>query len=267
MPIQRTWENYSRSAEARGTLVLHLLSARTGISGKQVLDFGSGVGGTAYVFDRHGARVTAADVTDSFRFSRQRIDVHIGPTEPSTFAAGMFDIVIMQDVIEHLTDAEFQMKNVAQWLKPDGLLYLSTPNRWSPLNLIADPHWGVPLVAVLSRRCVKWLMHDFLKIDPRDRTDWPALLSFDQLKTMLHSTGFTFGYCNRQVVDHLCDYPESVLCAPWHLWLFDMIKKVGLHRALRWLVNDTDGIFNRFLNPTWFIIASKQDRPIQGDAT
>ncbi|MBN2012152.1 class I SAM-dependent methyltransferase [candidate division KSB1 bacterium] len=257
MQTEQTWDNYARFAEARGQLVYHIINSQTNVIGKQVLDFGCGTGGTAYVFARHGAHVTAVDVKDTFRFPREPIKFRFNREPLLKSAKDTFDIIIMQDVIEHVPTIGMMLPTIVDCLKPDGLLYLSTPNRWSPFNTIADPHWGIPFVSMLSRRHVIRIVHNIFHIDRRDRQDWPALFGYRRLISLLEESGLQVTFVNRQVVRYLHDYPESVFCAPWHLWLFEKLKQTGLLHLLHWLVNDRRGLFNRLLNPTWYMIASK----------
>lgn len=47
-----------------------------------------------------------------------------------------FDVVVMGEVIEHLTDFRTTLSNVSAWLKPEGKLILTTPNALSAYWLL-----------------------------------------------------------------------------------------------------------------------------------
>lgn len=48
-----------------------------------------------------------------------------------------FDIVLCTEVIEHIADSPSVLRSAAALLRPGGVLVLSTPQRWSPLELVA----------------------------------------------------------------------------------------------------------------------------------
>jgi SAM-dependent methyltransferase len=60
---------------------------------------------------------------------RFRLDCYQETLEATErFAPGSLDVVVMIDVIEHLTDPKAAIKRAAQLLRPGGLLYLVTPD-------------------------------------------------------------------------------------------------------------------------------------------
>ncbi len=56
------------------------------------------------------------------------LDVQQGAIEDADFADGGFDVITLFDVIEHLADPYAAAKQLAKWLKPGGILLMSTPN-------------------------------------------------------------------------------------------------------------------------------------------
>jgi 2-polyprenyl-3-methyl-5-hydroxy-6-metoxy-1,4-benzoquinol methylase len=55
-------------------------------------------------------------------------------SERLPFQDGYFDVVYMGDVIEHLTNPDFAINEVARVIKTNGFLVLSTPNLACWLN-------------------------------------------------------------------------------------------------------------------------------------
>ena len=54
---------------------------------------------------------------------------------------GRFDVVTMWDVIEHLSDPARACAAVRRFLKPDGMLYMTTPDAGSPIARAMGRHW------------------------------------------------------------------------------------------------------------------------------
>ena len=62
-------------------------------------------------------------------------------------------------------------------LKNNGIIYLSTPNKYSLINIISDPHWGMPLISLFNRNQIKkYFLRNFRKSDYQ-REDVAELLS------------------------------------------------------------------------------------------
>jgi 2-polyprenyl-3-methyl-5-hydroxy-6-metoxy-1,4-benzoquinol methylase len=69
--------------------------------------------------------------------------VDLGNSAPGPVAAGIADVVLCADVIEHVIEPRYLLKEAQRLLKPNGVLLLSTPNLayWkSRLRLL----WGAP---------------------------------------------------------------------------------------------------------------------------
>lgn len=58
------------------------------------------------------------------------------------YSAGLFDLVLSDNVLEHLSEPEAVFKEVARVLKPGGLFFFKTPNKWHYMPTIArlTPH-------------------------------------------------------------------------------------------------------------------------------
>lgn len=252
----QTWDNYREFADERGWLVTTILKQWTNLNGKAALDFGCGAGGTARALSQCGAKVTAVDsnpeLGDSFKNTGIRfIDAK---DEESYFRNQCYDIVILQDVLEHLPHPDRTMNQVKKTLKHDGMIFISTPNRFSVINLVSDPHWNLPLVALFPRVMVKLLVQKIFRRDLRQRSDWAALLSLKKLRTIIEANNLHLIFVNTIIARFLFQNPRAVVCHPRHLQLVEWMKR---HRFDRWVyrfVNDRIGIFNFLINPTWYVI-------------
>jgi SAM-dependent methyltransferase len=255
----QTWANYQRFAEDRGWLVARAFEHFMPLAGKKVLDFGCGVGGTAQHLAQRGAIVTAVDLHPEQAIFLKHPGIRLADAtqEDCYFLPQAYDAVVLQDVLEHLTQPARIMEQVRQSLAPTGIVFISTPNRYSVVNLISDPHWHLPLVAMLPRPLVKLVVQKICRRDPRQREDWPALLSLRQLSQLLVRQGFCWQMVNQLAMEVLFQRPQAIVCRPLHLRLVNWVRR---HRWQAWgqrLVNDHQGVFNFLINPTWYIIGQR----------
>lgn len=108
-----------------------ILSARNDLRGKRVVDLACGDGRTTYLLRKMGAVVSPYDIfPESCKLpddTPQFADV--GQTLP--IADESADLVILQEVIEHLPNQLFALQEICRVLKPGGELFLTTPSRSS----------------------------------------------------------------------------------------------------------------------------------------
>jgi len=64
-----------------------------------------------------------------------------GELRDAGHADSFFDVVIMKDTIEHLADVKGTLIEIRRILKPDGLLYINTPNIDSSVSKILRARW------------------------------------------------------------------------------------------------------------------------------
>jgi len=104
----------------------------------KVLDIGCGTGlyyeglGDEYEFYGIELSESAADYTKG-RFPAK---IFSKPVEKCEFDSDYFDVINMTYIIEHLGDPTSVMLQVKKWLKPGGLLLISSPNWNSPMSLL-----------------------------------------------------------------------------------------------------------------------------------
>jgi SAM-dependent methyltransferase len=122
------------------------------VSGARFLSSGCGPGGSLLAYHDAGAEsVTGVEVdADYARLARLRIAglpaaaVHCVNDERLPFADAAFDLIESMDVIEHVTDPQAYLGELARVLAPDGMILLVTPNRLWPVEQhlgIVGPPW------------------------------------------------------------------------------------------------------------------------------
>ena len=155
-PNFNRWKRAREVSVERGKFVSSIINQQLDTKDLSVLDLGSGEGGTSKVFSENNFIV-------SFDLSLIRLQRQISsviskegfyPTEKSStnnktrflssfemtkpelvngsalqlpFSNHSFDLIIIQDVIEHLTNTAVFYSEVKRILKTNGYIYLSTP--------------------------------------------------------------------------------------------------------------------------------------------
>ena len=97
------------------------------INPKIVVDIGSDKGGTLMPFKDDGAEVYGIEICEDGRAYAEQKGIRCFKTIEEAVEAGIkADLVIMQDIIEHLMDLR-EMEKVKEILAPKGYLYIYTP--------------------------------------------------------------------------------------------------------------------------------------------
>lgn len=108
----------------------------------RVLDLGCGAGTPSrhVMADPTRYQVVGADLSraalDAYTLSTQRPAVQLD-AQKLPFADASFDVVVSDDVIEHLVDTDEYAKEIKRVLEPGGWLFLSTPNLGAWFNRLS----------------------------------------------------------------------------------------------------------------------------------
>lgn len=141
-----------------------------------ILDLGSGVGNFVVACRNKGVRAFGVEPdrigqnssgTTALGIASQRLDTHpfaaaIGEQLP--FADSTFDLVVMDQVIEHVADQKRVLAEALRVLKPGGTLYVACPNYLR----FYEPHYKIRFFPLLP----KFLGSLYLRFRGRD----PVLL-------------------------------------------------------------------------------------------
>ena len=148
--------------------------------GKDVLDLGCAGGFMAEALSKRGAQVTGIDpASDAITAARQhaqaeglRIAYDVGVGEALPYDAAGFDAVVCVDVLEHVTDLQKVMFEVARVLRPGGLFLFDTINR--------NP---------LARLATITVAEDILRLLPRGTHDPAMFIKPAELRTAMGAAG------------------------------------------------------------------------------
>lgn len=151
--------------------------------GSQVLEIGVGCG----VFTRHlteqGAMVMAVDVNQAFLdgvSDLSNVEV-LNADATRDFGARNVDVAVLSEVLEHVPreDSIGMLKTIYDALKPGGVLLLTTPQRFSTMELTARL-LKLPPVLALARKIY----------GTADELGHINLLTRRQLRTQIEAAGF-----------------------------------------------------------------------------
>jgi 2-polyprenyl-3-methyl-5-hydroxy-6-metoxy-1,4-benzoquinol methylase len=130
-----------RVARAQGLhTVVAKIAAKTGLRrGARVMDFGAGIGLAALSFMEFGFDVCAVEESRRYLERHRALGVASFPSLGEAASAGKtFDLVVMKDVLEHLTDPSKLLGEVIGCIGKGGYLYVRVPN-----VLAYKFHWAV----------------------------------------------------------------------------------------------------------------------------
>lgn len=162
-----TWKNLYVSEYARGHDIIDTLGRYVPTfdpSDSDILDIGCGDAGVAIAFAEHGARAAGIEPAPSsvqrggIRAREHGVDVDLreGMAEELPFPDTRFDLVLLDNVLEHVGDMHRTLAEVRRVLRPDGLLYLVTPKPFALYSLWSDPHYELAGLTLMPRWLQVW---------------------------------------------------------------------------------------------------------------
>jgi len=106
----------------------------------RLLEIGIGTGGFLVLCAKHGLNCVGLEISPQLiEFARERaaragvsLDLRLGNIEDGVPDPDGFDIVIADDVFEHVENWRTGLTNVATALRPGGVLIFSSTNKFSP---------------------------------------------------------------------------------------------------------------------------------------
>ncbi|MDE2341822.1 MAG: class I SAM-dependent methyltransferase [Betaproteobacteria bacterium] len=105
-------------------------SKRTDWHGKKVVDLSCGDGVTTYILRKLGATVTPYELNTAYcKLEDAPLFANVQKELP--IASESVDLVVLQEVIEHLPNQLFTIQEIYRILKPGGELFLTTPSKSS----------------------------------------------------------------------------------------------------------------------------------------
>ena len=258
-PNFERWKRGRELAVDRGKFVKSIIDIYLTCENLTMLDLGSGEGGTSVVFAEQN-RVFSYDL-NLIRIERQKKYSALyykinGDALKLSLRDNSFDVIILQDVIEHLYDPKSLINEVIRILKPGGMVYMSTPNKYSIFNFLADPHWGLPVVSILKREKIRNYFLKYFRKREFNRKDIPELLSLNDTYKYL-GKNFEINLETRHSIERLLNGDKGLVWSNFHLTIIKLIRKIKVEKFLVLIANNRSGIINRYFNPTFYLTARK----------
>lgn len=258
-PNYERWQRARELSDDRAKFVETLLSDEIDVNGLMILNIGAGEGSTSTLLSKKNfvvsleiksERIKKISITDS----HQPV---IADCLKLPFKDFAFDLIILQDVIEHIIFQNKFVKELKGLLKKNGTIYLSSPNRLSIFNIISDPHWGMPFVSLLKRdQTKKYFLKNFRKRD-YSREDIAELFSLRRIID-LFKEDFSISLKTKYSVNYLLNGGRGLIWSKFHLRLIKIVKILGLKEILTNIANDKLGIINKYFNPTFYLVLKKK---------
>lgn len=153
------------------------------LSGSSILDVSCSTGLMQRHFAPHFAKVTGIDIDEgAVAFARENNDIdnvefHVMDALHTRFDESIFDIVVCNQMYEHVPDAAQLLHEIRRILKPGGVCYFGATNRLK----IIETHYGrLPFLSWLP----KPLANLYLKILGRGDCYYETLYTYWTLKRM-----------------------------------------------------------------------------------
>ena len=285
------WERARQLSIERGKFVHSIINQKVQTNKLSVLDLGSGEGGTAKVFSennfvvsfdlslirlqrqnqsdisKEGSCLTEKSSTkneyrffSSFEMTRSNNSNYIAKVNGSAlqlpFANHSFDLIIIQDVIEHLANTNEFYFEVKRVLKTNGTIYLSTPNKFSIFNFFSDPHFGIPIISILKRESIKKYILKYFRKKDFNRNDIAQLFSLSELINLFNSE-FNITLHTKFSVQELLKGNKGIVWSNFHRKLIALCKFFRLDWLLNKIANNKFGVLNKYFTPTFYITLKK----------
>lgn len=258
-PNFERWQSARELSKDRAKFVESILLNEINLQDLKILDMGAGEGSTSELLSKNNFVVSLEPKPERIKkiSGSDSLSPLIAESSNLPVKTNSFDLIILQDVIEHLNINKKFIEELTSLLKNNGRIYLSTPNRFSFINIISDPHWGIPFLCLFKRDLIKKYFLKYFRKNDFQRDDIAELLSLNMIYT-LFSQKYSIKIFTKFAVEYLLGGGKGLVWSNFHLWLLRMIGFLGLKKILILIANDEPGIVNKFFTPTFYIILRKK---------
>lgn len=164
-----------------------------------ILDIGCGAGFLLYVAKARNWQVKGIESNRFFaNFARTRLNIDVinRNVEEIDFKSNSFDVIVMWDALEHLTDPYLVLSKAYSWLKKDGYIFINIPNTDSMYAKILKSRWWFMVSMHLYHFSPSTINMFFKKI------------GFKYLRKKRHSQILKLGY----LISKIRPYSDTLYC-------------------------------------------------------
>ena len=258
-PNYKRWQKARDVSDKRAKFVESVLSTELVTKRLKILDIGAGEGSTSMLLSKKNFVVSLEPKPDRIKKIEKTNSLQpiIADSLKLPFKSASFNIIILQDVIEHFNITKKMIDDLTSLLNRNGVIYLSTPNRLSIFNIISDPHWGMPFLSLFKRDQIKKYFLKYFRNSDYQRNDIAELLSLNQLYD-LFGQNYSLKIFTKFSVEYLLAGGKGLVWSNFHLRLVKLVNFLSLKKILVSIANNKPGIINKFFTPTFYIILKKK---------
>jgi len=157
-----------------------------GLEGRKVLDMGCGRGELVNALRERGARAFGVEIDPRFVESGKLVcerypDEYpalsvLNPDGSSIFPDEYFDLIISDQVLEHVAQLDSFAAETARLLRPGGI----TLHEFPAQRVIMEPHYGIPFAHWLPKNALRWQWINLMLRMGRAKQFFPQLTINDR---------------------------------------------------------------------------------------
>ena len=258
-PNYDRWQKARDLSDERAKFVERIISSEITPEGLKILDVGSGEGSTSRLFSQKNIVISLEPKQERIKKILMTDTLYpiVADSLNLPLKNKLFDLIILQDVVEHLEVNKKLIDDLTFLLSDEGIIYISTPNRFSIINIISDPHWGMPFICLFNRDKIKKYFLKYFRKNDYQRNDIAGLLSLNKI-CKLFEADFSIKLFAKFSVEYLLAGGKGLVWSKFHLRLVKMINTLSLKKILLHVATDKPGIINKFFTPTFYIILKRK---------
>lgn len=192
------------------------------ISSLSILDISCSTGMISRLFAKHFANVTGIDIdSKAVEYARthndaENLEFHVMDALNTSFPSNSFDVIVCNQMYEHVPDAKQMLAEIRKLLVPGGVCYFGATNRLK----IIETHYGrLPFLSYLPKK----LANLYLRILGKGDYYYENLYTYWTLRKLC--SGF-----------RIVDYTKSVVRNPDRFSASDMVEAGSAQQKLALLI-------------------------------
>lgn len=252
----KRWKRSRQIAIDRALFVVSVVSKHLELKHLSVLDIGCGYGETTEaLYDSNLSIGLEIEKLKLFSNSKQirHGDYINGDSANLPFKSKSIDLIILQDSIEHIENIGASIDEFRRTLKDGGIIYISTPNKFSIFNALFDPHWGFPLVSLLNRNIISRIVIPLFYRNDIGRKGVAQLLSLKNIYDLFNND-FEIMLNTKYAVSQLFSGNKGLIWSGLHTFVLNIIIFFRVQKIILQITNDKYGFINKYITPTFYLI-------------